>query len=145
MRMKTDDRGPLLLDTHCWIWMQFGHWQEFSRVGRKLVEQSADEGILLVSVMSVWEVGMLEAKGRIQLYMPCAEWVERALKAPGVSLAPLTPEIALESSRLPGNLHKDPVDRILAATVRLANASLLTRDRNLLAYGEKKHIRAVPA
>jgi PIN domain nuclease of toxin-antitoxin system len=142
--MKTD-RGPLLLDTHCWLWMQGGDWQEFSKAGRRLIEESASEGTLLVSVMSVWEVGMLEAKGRLQLLMPCAEWIERALKTSGVSLAPLTPEIALESSRLPGNLHRDPVDRILAATVRLTNASLLTRDRNLLAYGQKKHIRAVSA
>ena len=142
--MRTDAR-LLLLDTHCWLWMQGGNWQEFSKAGRRLIEESAAEGMLLVSVMSVWEVGMLEANGRIQLFMPCAEWLSNALKTPGVSLAPLTPEIALESSRLPGNLHKDPVDRILAATVRLANASLLTRDKNLLAYGQKKHIRAMHA
>jgi PIN domain nuclease of toxin-antitoxin system len=135
--------GTVLLDTHCWLWMQFGLWKEFSKSGVKLIEEASRKGTLLVSVMSAWEVGMLESKGRIRLFMPCGEWIHTALNAPGVSLAPLTPEIALESSRLPGSLHGDPVDRILAATARLTNATLLTRDANLLAYGKRKHMHVM--
>lgn len=87
---------------------------------------------------------MLDAKGRIRLAKDCLAWVREALGAPGVSLVPLTPEIAVESSRLPGEFHGDPADRILVATARLLGAALLTRDERILAYGKRKHVSVMP-
>ena len=133
---------PLLLDTHCWIWSQFGLDHEFSAAGLSLFRRAASDGILLLSIISVWEVALLESKRRIHLQMDCFDWVSQALKTPGLSLVPLTPEIAVESSHLPGNLHGDPVDRILVATARNMGARLMTRDRLLLKY---KHAKVVSA
>ena len=99
---------PLLLDTHYWIWLQSGAAEQFSDRILKAIEGAAAHGNLLVSVISVWELGMLEAKGRIQLQSPCEEWVKNALETPGLQLAPLTPEIALDSTRLPEPFHGDP-------------------------------------
>jgi len=137
--------GPLLLDTHCWLWTEFGDVEKFSRRARRLIETAAQSGELRVSVISVWEVGMLQAKGRLKLKMSCAEWVHQALATPGLSLASLTPEIAIESSRLPGELHADPADRILIATARVNGARLLTKDERLLDYGRQRHALIVPA
>jgi prevent-host-death family protein len=95
---------------------------------------------LLVSAISVWELGMLEAKGRIRLKPSCEEWVKEALATPGLALAPITPEIALESSRLPGPFHGDPADRIIAATARRMGAQLMTRDQKLIQYARKCHL-----
>jgi PIN domain nuclease of toxin-antitoxin system len=53
---------------------------------------------------------MLDQLGRVALPMNIRSWVEEALSKPGISLAPLTSEIAIESSNLPGNLQGDPVD-----------------------------------
>ena len=86
---------------------------------------------------------MLEAKGRIRLGSPCQQWVEEALATPGLTLVPLTPEIALDSSRLPGDFHGDPADRIIVATARRLGARLLTRDEKLLAYGHGHHVTLV--
>jgi len=86
---------------------------------------------------------MLEAKGRIELKMSCAEWVNQALATPGLSLYPLTLEIAIES-RLPGRFHGDPADRVLMATARTRGAKLLTKDERLLGYGRQRHA-PVPA
>jgi len=91
-------------------------------------------------VMSVWELGMLESKGRIQLGISCTQWVEKALAQPGVALAPLTPAIAIESSNLPGSFHGDPADRIIVATARALKARLLTSDKNIRAYARQRHI-----
>jgi len=55
-------------------------------------------------------------------------------------LAPLAPEIALESSRLPGPFHSDPADRIIVATARRMGAQLITRDQGLIQYGRKGHL-----
>lgn len=137
--------APLLLDTHCWLWMAFGDVEKFSRPSRRLIGRAAQSGNLQVSVISVWEIAMLEAKGRVKLKMSCAEWVRRALETPGLALASLTPEIAIESSRLPGEIHADPADRILIATARVIGARFLTKDERLLDYGRQRHASIVPA
>src|SRR5271169_5554411 len=100
--------SAVLLDTHCWVWVQFGQEERFTPAARSTIEKAARAGRLLVSVISVWEIGMLESKGRLVLKMSCAEWIRQALATPGLALAPLTPEIAIESSRLPGAFHGDP-------------------------------------
>ena len=86
---------------------------------------------------------MLEAKGRVVLPLDGMEWVRQALKAPGISLTALTPEIALESSRLPGEFHGDPADRILTATARNLQAALVTQDQRILHYAQKRFLTAV--
>ena len=65
--------------------------------------------------------------------------VREALATPGLSLAPLSPEIGLESSRLPSQFHGDPADRILVATARTSGGRLITKDRKLLEYGRERH------
>jgi PIN domain nuclease of toxin-antitoxin system len=136
---------PVLLDTHCWVWAQFGNVEKFSRQGWQFLQRAAQRGDLRVSIISVWEVGLLEAKGRLKLKMSCLEWVNQALATPGLSLVPLTPEIAIESSRLPGEMHADPADRILIATARITGARLLTKDEGLLDYGRQRHALIVSA
>jgi len=134
--------GPekvLLLDTHVWLWV-VGGVEPLKRSVLSTVEGAARGGRIRVSVISVWEVAMLEAKGRIRLTKDCLAWVRDALAAPGTSLVPLSPEIAVESSRLPGTFHGDPADRILVATARLLGGTLLTRDDGILAYGKGKHV-----
>jgi PIN domain nuclease of toxin-antitoxin system len=106
----------------------------------RVVEEAAHFGLVGVSAISVWEVAMLEAKGRIRLSKDCLSWVNEALRAPGLGLIPLTPEIAVDSSRLPGVFHGDPADRILVATARRQGAILLTRDEKILSYGKAKHL-----
>jgi PIN domain nuclease of toxin-antitoxin system len=137
------DPPRLLLDTHYWIWLQAGAREEFSHTVRKAVDEAAASGNLLLSVISVWELGLLESKGRIQLDAPCEQWVRGALATPGLSLAPLTPEIALASSRLPEPFHGDPADRIIVATARTMGARLATRDSKILEYGRKRHVALV--
>jgi PIN domain nuclease of toxin-antitoxin system len=129
----------LLLDTHVWLWLMSGEGGMKPSAVRAM-EEGAFRGRLRVSAISVWEVAMLEVKGRIRLSKDCLAWVNEALGAPGIALAPLTPEIAVESSRLPGTFHGDPADRILIATARREGATLLTRDERILAYARAKHL-----
>lgn len=88
---------------------------------------------------------MLEAKGRVTLHMPCDAWVETALAQPAMALVPITPAIAVASSRLPGTLHGDPADRILVATARALDAPLVTRDGAILTYGRGGRLKTVRA
>ena len=60
--------------------------------------------------------------------------METALIYPGIRLLELTPEITIESTRLPGEFHRDPADQIIVATARIHACSLLTVDDKILNY-----------
>lgn len=134
----------VLLDTHAFIWLLNGS-ERLGRKARKAVQRSLGEAAVLVSAISPWEIAMLVGKGRLVLDRDVGEWLTTALALPGVRLEPLSPEIAVASTRLPGSLHADPADRIIAATARHLGASLVTEDRLLLAYGAEGHIKTIHA
>ena len=55
----------------------------------------------------------------------------------------ITPEIAIKSSRLPGNFHGDPADRIIVSTARKLNATLITHDKNILRYSKDDYLKVI--
>jgi PIN domain nuclease of toxin-antitoxin system len=133
----------ILLDTHCWIWIQIGATDRFSSKELLDIEEAAAHDMLGVSIISIWEVCMLEERGRIRFDRPCWAWIETALAIRGQQPIPMAPRVAYESTRLPGSLHGDPADRIIVATARSHGARLLTRDQKLLEYAAKGHIQLV--
>ena len=54
----------LVLDTHVWIWLVIGD-ATLSADARGAIEHAARTGSVLVPAISVWEVAMLESRGRI--------------------------------------------------------------------------------
>ena len=130
-----------VLETHVWIWIMEGVKAELSAATIRLVEQAAADSALAVAAISVWEVAMLEKKRRITLSRSIDEWTRAALTAPGIRLVDLSPEIAIESTRLPGEPHRDPADRIIIATARVLGATLVTRDAKFVSYASGGHVR----
>jgi PIN domain nuclease of toxin-antitoxin system len=126
----------ILLDTHAWIWWASGTKGLSRGAARRIVAASG----LGVSVISVWEVAMLVAKGRLGLDRDVAVWIEQALALPRVCLVPLSPAVAIASTRLPGEFHGDPADRMLVATSLAEGCPLVTRDERIRAY---PHVRTV--
>lgn len=137
--------SSLLLDTHAWIWLAEGITGKFSRSCLDSIRLASREQRLVVSAISVWEVAMLDDKGRISLSESCLPWVYRGLRDYRIELAELAPEIAIDSTRLPDVFHADPADRILVATARYRNATLVTADRVILEYARTGHVRAIDA
>jgi PIN domain nuclease of toxin-antitoxin system len=132
--------GGLILDTHIWLWVVEGARARLSESAIREIEDASRRGEVLISAISVWEVAMLEAKGRISLARPLREWIRAALRAPGARLLELTPEIATESARLPGGPHGDPADRILAASARVLGGRLATCNTRLIDYSAQGHL-----
>ena len=104
--------------------------------------QAATEGgeITYVSPITAWEVGILTARGRLQLLIRPERWFSNLFEVPGVRLAEMSHDVLIASSFLPGKPPKDPTDRIIAATARELGATLITRDRALLDYGAQGHV-----
>jgi PIN domain nuclease of toxin-antitoxin system len=134
----------LILDTHVWVWLVAGD-VTLAPEARDAIEQAAADGAVLVPAIAVWEVAMLESRGCLVLGKPVLQWVEDALLAPGLDLAPFSPDVAVESVRLPSPFHADSADRMIVATARIAGATLVTRDRQILDYGAHGHVAVLPA
>jgi PIN domain nuclease of toxin-antitoxin system len=129
---------PLLLDTHAAVWFSD---DELTAVASEKLDGAARAGVpTYVSPITAWEVGLLVSRNRLSLGMTPQRWFARVLAMPNVHLADLTPDILIASSFLPGSPPNDPADRILLATARDLGATLVTRDRAIIAYGEQGNV-----
>lgn len=134
--------SALLLDTCAIIFIAEG--RPIDPLARHEIVAASRGSGLLVSPVSAWEIGLLAAKrGFVFLPDPKA-WLQAFMHNPGVRSAPLTPEIAIDSSFLPPPLHADPADRLLIATARALGVSIVTRDRPILAYAQTGFVSAIP-
>lgn len=117
-----------LLDTHIWVWYLLGLARLPSGL-RQLLD--AAPAACWLSPISIWEVGMLAARGRLQLDRPFPAWVAQAQQQCPLQEARLTHAVALRSQTLTLP-HRDPADHFLAATALVYDLTLLTVDTRLL-------------
>ncbi|CAK8713431.1 Ribonuclease VapC [Candidatus Electronema halotolerans] len=129
----------ILLDTHIWVKWVLDEQQLPESVQRQIIEHEADG--LGVSVISCWEIAKLFELKRLHFDMDVSDWIHQALQYPGIQLFELSPRIAVESTRLPGEFHRDPADQIIVATARIHDCPLLTLDRKILAYSHVKLLK----
>jgi PIN domain nuclease of toxin-antitoxin system len=129
----------IVLDTAAWIrWVTDPSL--LSARARRVIEQEESRQGLFVSAISVWEVAVKVALGKLAIDRDVRSWVTLASAYPGVSVHPLDPRDALESTLLPGQFHRDPADRILIAVARRLDVPLVTSDRAIRRY---RHVRTV--
>ncbi|HQR42115.1 MAG TPA: type II toxin-antitoxin system VapC family toxin, partial [Gemmatales bacterium] len=91
------------------------------------------DGELAVSAISCWELAKLVECNRLKLTVDAANWIASGLE-PAITSIPLTSDIAVESTQLPGDFHKDPADRFIVATARLLKCPLVTMDQKIREY-----------
>lgn len=128
----------IVLDTHTWVW--WVHGDEKLTPSQVEIIQANEDGVIGVSAISLWEIAKLVEYDRLELPVPLEKWFSLALSYPGIQVIDLTPEIAVESTRLPGEFHKDPADQIIVATARILKCKLVTSDEKILKY---PHVKTV--
>lgn len=128
----------IVLDTHIWVWWVHDN-RRLTKAQIEVIEAN-EMNIIGVSAISCWEIAKLVEYRRLELPCSLSEWFEQALSYPGIRLLELTPEIAIESTQLPGEFHRDPADQIIVATARVHDCPLVTSDSRLLKY---PHIEAI--
>ena len=128
----------ILLDTHVW-WWSLTEPENLSKKAIALIKQAKTDERFISSV-SIWEFAMMVAKKRIELKISPAKWLARAIDETGIMVIELSPDIATDSCSLPGEFHKDPADRIIVATARVHNLTLLTKDQKILDYPNVKSV-----
>jgi PIN domain nuclease of toxin-antitoxin system len=121
-------RLRLLLDTHIWAWGLLEPERLPSRVATALEREDNERWL---SSISVWEILLLFEKGRLESPPDPTKWIREKLEVSAMREAILNHEVALEGRnvRLP---HGDPADRLIIATARVYELTLVTADERLI-------------
>lgn len=112
----------VLLDTHTWAWVLTGNARLPARAGRMI-----EEGAVFISPVSFFEIGQ---KVRLRKWPEMESSLPRLfdlLTERGGQALPVSPEIALLAAGLDWP-HRDPFDRILAASAILERLPLVSAD-----------------
>lgn len=134
--------ASLLLDTCAAIWITEG--EELSDPAVEAMDAAFQANLpVYVSPITAWERALLSAFGRLSSPIQPLSWFERLVRDSKLTVAALSPSILVEAWSLPGQLHRDPADRILVSTARALDLTLVTRDRPILDYADKGHVRAI--
>ena len=132
----------ILLDTCAVIWI--GNKDKMAQDAVSAMDNAYDRGErLYVSAITAWELGILVAKGRHRLSKETSVWFQEFIVGSLSQLAPLTPDILIASSYLPGTPPNDPADKIIIATARQYGYRIMTRDKKILEYANEGHVNAI--
>ena len=118
----------LLLDTHIWLWIHREPWKLTSEVTSALTDP---ENELWVSSVSIWELVTLIEKRRVTILEELHVWIEKSKQDLNLRQASVTWEIARELLFTLVD-HRDPADRLLLATARVLDLTLVTADVRLM-------------
>lgn len=120
------DDSAILLDTHVIVWMATGD-PRLSRIDRAALTDPARP--LVVSAVVAFELADLQQRGRIAMTEPL-DYLRGHME---FEVAALPAECWRIVSDLP-TIHRDPVDRMLAAHAIAGGFTLATADANLRRY-----------
>ena len=120
-------RDVVVVDTHVLIHDALEPRRLSARARRSL---QGEHGPLAISDISLWEIGMLIAKGRLDPGIDAAQFIEDVVAARSIRILPITTRIAVlaQSDEFE---HGDPADRLIAATALAHRAALVTADAGL--------------
>ncbi len=129
--------SDLLLDTCTVLWLANG--EDIAAEARTAIVNRS----VHISPISAWEIANLVRKSRIALTVPVTSWFRQTTEKMQAAMPQLTVEILANSCELPGYPPEDPADRIIIATARETNMTVVTRDKQILAYSRAGYVRTL--
>ena len=112
----------VLLDTHAWAWSLTGD-RRLSAVALAAIHAADD---VLVSPITFFEIAQKVRLGKWPEMTAFIGQLPSLLQSQGALVAPFGPATCLEAGIMEW-VHRDPFDRLLAATARQGNYSIVPR------------------
>ena len=117
----------IVLDTHAWVWW-VGRPDKLGKRAKRAIDKADRIGLASISV---WEVAAKAEAGKWRFDRPYDVWIDEALvEDPRLELLHMSPRIAVDAVRLSWT-HRDPADRLIVATARAHDATLVTADESI--------------
>jgi PIN domain nuclease of toxin-antitoxin system len=122
--------NTILLDTCTFIWLCSSP-EKLTDKAVSLVNEKSNE--LLISHVSVWEIALKSAAGKMALPKPLRRWLAEQKAVWRHSYLPITLNVILSSTELP-DYHRDPFDRLLVSQALTENIPIITPDPSIGKY-----------
>jgi PIN domain nuclease of toxin-antitoxin system len=122
----------ILLDTHAWLWLCLEPGRLSARA-TGAIRRALNEGGLSIASITLWEVAMMLARGRVIAQGTPEAWLGALVDRSGVRVREINPAVAALAAHLPEDFPGDPADRLIAATARAEGLSLVSRDARMRA------------
>ena len=123
-----------LVDAHTLLWSQ-DDTSRLSAVATATLTDPAHDR--LVSIATIWEIGIKVAIGKLPLSKPFRVWMDTAITDLAAAVLPIKLDHVERQTQL-GLHHRDPFDRLLIAQALVENIPLISGDAQFDAYGVKR-------
>ncbi|MCP4677416.1 MAG: type II toxin-antitoxin system VapC family toxin [Deltaproteobacteria bacterium] len=127
----------ILLDTCAIIWA-ITQPEKLSEKGTKALTNK--QTVVYFSPISAGEIACLSERGRVEFDRHWKTWFNHFIETGGWNCLDISLDIIQEAYSLPGIFHQDPADRIIVATARYHNLTVVTGDKKILDYPHVKTI-----
>ncbi|MDR9415980.1 MAG: type II toxin-antitoxin system VapC family toxin [Gracilimonas sp.] len=124
----------ILLDTHIWLWWLSGD-NLISSDERQALDQYALRNELCISSITIWEVEILDRKGKLSFSPNFELWMQKILNIDSFKILPIQTDVIMAQRSLPEDFHGDPADRLIAATSIKTGNPLATKDQRIIDSG----------
>lgn len=119
----------ILLDTHAALWVEMAP-EKLSRKARARLHDAEDRGeSLAISCMTLWEIAFKNSQNRLELFVPCDDFLAELEK--DFEVLPVDRQVVIHAAHLRDPFPKDPMDKLIAATALANDLILITADGSI--------------